>query len=218
MRVISVTVGPLAAPNAALFVASVTPTSGTLLTLAATKPDTPRRVLLTFGNEASSRTLVLTGTNVSGNTITETLAVPSGAGATVASVLDYATLTSALPLGGGWTAAATLGTNGVASSAWIRSDDWAAAPAGLQINVTGTVNYTVEQSFDDPNLVLPQIAVTPAKMQWIAHSVLNGLTTDQISSNQTVPPWTRLTINSSTAGAGNFGVLTFNQYYGAGAW
>jgi len=83
--------------------------NGSLATGGVATLDSPRRILLTFGVEGSARTLVLTGTNWSGLTITETLAVPSGAGATVASVLDYATLTSALPLGGGWTAAATLG-------------------------------------------------------------------------------------------------------------
>lgn len=104
---------------------SQTPVSGTPLTLNGAAVvggvgilDTQRRILLTFGNEASNRTLALAGTNDAGQLIGETLTVASGASGTIASLLDYKTLTFALPLGGGWTAAVTLGTNTVGSTPW----------------------------------------------------------------------------------------------------
>src|SRR5215813_8621976 len=113
----------LGAASANAIALSQTPVSGTPLTLNGASVtagvavlDTQRRVLLTYGNEASARTMVLTGTNDQGAAISETLAIPSGAGGTVASYFDYLTLTAALPLGGGWTAAVTLGTNGVGST------------------------------------------------------------------------------------------------------
>ena len=150
---ITLTVGPLAGASANFFAVSATPTSGTPLTLAHTTPATPRRVLLTYGNEGSARTLVLTGTNADGNSIQETLAVPSGAGGTVATSQDFATLVSAMPLGGGWTAAMTLGTNVVASSPWKIINPVAWGPTEVAWNgvATGTVNWSIEITLDNPN-------------------------------------------------------------------
>lgn len=142
-------VGPLAGANAALIAASQTPVSGTALTLTGTQPDLPRRILLTYGNEASNRTLLVTGTNYSDAVISETLAVTSGAGGTVYTNGDYKTVTSLMPLGGGWTAAATVGTNGVASSPWVGCDIHV-TPANFTFGcvVTGTVNYDVQFTLD----------------------------------------------------------------------
>lgn len=156
---VSLTVGPLVAASANNIVTSVTPTSGTALTLNGTLVsggvaimDKPRRVLLTFGNEASARTLVVTGTNASGNPIQETLTVASGAGGTIATTQDFATVTRLLPLGGGWTAAATVGTNSVGSSPVQIWDAYIAPGEGSwQVIVTGTVNWSIDMSASLPN-------------------------------------------------------------------
>jgi len=111
----------LAASSANNLATSQTPVSGTPLTLTAlagTGLDTQRRVLLTFGSEASNRTMVITGKNSQGTVISETLSIASGAGSTVATVQDFLTVSQALPLGGGWTAAVTLGTNTTGSTMW----------------------------------------------------------------------------------------------------
>lgn len=141
-----VTLGPIVAGNAALLVASVTPTSGTALTLLTNSLGTvPRRILATVGSEASGRTLKLTGTNYAGLAITETLTIPASTAGTVQSTQDFATITQALPLGGGWTAAMTLGTSGVASSPWQRvSEHITPVNIGVSAVVNGTANYTVE--------------------------------------------------------------------------
>ena len=125
MLPISLTVGPLAAAVSNNIALSQTPTSGTALTLngatvtgGVATLDAARRVLLSYGSEASPRTLRITGTNADGNPIRETLAVPSGASGTVYTGQDFLTVTEALPAGGGWSAAATLGTNTIASSPW----------------------------------------------------------------------------------------------------
>jgi hypothetical protein len=201
MRPIVVTVGPLASASANNIATTATPVSGTALTLNGSLVtggvailDTPRRILLTFGNEASNRTMVLTGTNWAGDTISETLTVASGAGGTVASVLDYAKLTSALPLGGGWTAAVTLGTNGVAASPWVRLNEWARPAIGLQLNATGTVNYTVQVSYDDPNSRANP--VTPSAMVW--SGTLVGGTVDALSSLTEVALFVRTLLNSGS--------------------
>lgn len=156
-----VNLGPLVAANSALLAASQTPTSGTALTQTASQPDVARRILLTYGNEGSARTLLVTGTNGSGNPITETLAVPSGAGGTVATSQDFLTVTSLLPAGGGWTAAVTVGTNGVASTIWKTLDIFQAGDTTFNAVVNGTVNYTVQYTLDDPNNILGNANVPP---------------------------------------------------------
>lgn len=198
MRPIVVTVGPLAAASANSLVTSVTPTSGTPLTLVTNTLDKPRRILLTYGNEGAARTLVITGTSVTGRVQSETLAVPSGAGGTVASVLDYATITSAVPAGSGWTAAATLGTNGVAASSWVRLDEWAMPQTALQCSVVGTVNYTVQQTLDDPNSPNNPVGITA--INWVSHpdTAFVAATTTIQSNYAYAPIWTRVLLNSGT--------------------
>lgn len=210
MREIVAQVGPYAAAAANNIALSQTPTSGTPLTLNGTLAsggvatlDSPRRVLLTVGSEAAPRTLTLSGTNWAGNPISEIIAVPATTAGGIISVLDYATVTSALPLGGGWTAAATLGTSAVTtagSSQWIRLDDYGFAPVDLLVEVSGTVNWTIEQSDDDPNLTPPQVAIAPSAMIWISPDATNlsAKTATTRASLTTVPAWLRLTLNSYT--------------------
>jgi hypothetical protein len=109
--------------------------------------------LVTFGNEASARTIVIAGTNADGNPIQETLAIPSGGGATAATVQDFATLTSILPLGGGWTAAATVGTDTVASSPWKLTNAQNQAVSEISISgvVSGTISWGIEYTYNNPN-------------------------------------------------------------------
>ena len=147
-----VTVGPLAAAVANYFVTSVTPTSGQVLTLAHTGAPSgvPQRIQAAYGNEASARTLTLTGKNYAGLTITEVLAIPSGSSGTATSLQDFATLTRAQAGGGAWTAAMTLGTCNIASSPWQKITEHV-TPVNLSINcvINGTVNYTIETTNDD---------------------------------------------------------------------
>lgn len=194
-----VTVGPLAGASANYYVTSVTPTSGTLLTLSHTQtPDKPRRLSVAYGNEGSARTLIVTGQQqVNGPLVTETINIPSGGGGSpVQSALDYYSLTSILPGGGGFTAAITVGTNGVASTAWVFLDVDSFAPTALQVVVSGTVNYTVEQTLDDPND--PVIALGPGGLTWIPHSVLVSKTANAQDNYAYAPLLTRCTLNSGT--------------------
>lgn len=154
MLPITLTVGPIASGVADYYVASVTPTSGTALTLAHTStPDQPRRVLATFGNEASNRTLRVTGTNSDNNPIRETLKIPSGGASTAETVQDFKTITEIMPLGGGWTAALTVGTDGVASSPWkmTNAEHQAVSEITWDCITSGTVNYSIEYTMIDIN-------------------------------------------------------------------
>lgn len=201
-RQVVVAAGPFAAASATRFVNAAIPVSGTTQALTTTVVDTvQRRILVTYGNEGSARTLVLTGTNASGNVITETIAIPSGGASTAISVLDYLTLTSAMPLGGGWTAALSLGTiasTTAGSSPWVRLSEYGFAQTDIIVDVSGTVNYTVEYSNDDPNLVAPQSPVAVASMVWVPDATLAAQTTSKQVALSATPLWARVTANSYT--------------------
>lgn len=215
MRPIIVSVGPLAAASANGICLSQTPTSGTALTLNGAVVsggvailDAPRRVLLTYGNEGGARTLVVTGTDVFGMTISETLSVPSGAAGTVYTVLDYKTITSLVPAGSGWTAAVTVGTNSIASSRPVFLDTMGWPNTMLQVTVSGTVSYTLQQSADDPNVV------GLASVVWQNHSdpaLVNSSTSTQ--TNYFFTPFvSRILLNSGTGSV----TYTITQAGGAG--
>lgn len=194
-----VTVGPLAGASANYYVVSATPVSGTPLTLAhTTTPDQPRRLSVAYGSEGSARTLVVIGTmQVNGPLVTETISIPSGGGGSpVQSVLDYYSILSITPAGGGFTAAITIGTNGVASSSWIRLDNFGFPQTALQVDVTGTVNYSVSQTLEDPND--PTFNLSPAQITWVDHSVLAAQTATAQNNYAYVPMYTRITLNSGT--------------------
>lgn len=205
MRPVVVTVGPLAAASANNIALSQTPVSGTALTLngalvtgGVAVLDTPRRVLLTFGVEASARTMVVTGTGRTGQVQSETLAVASGGGATIATVLDYKTVTSMVPAGAGYSAAVTVGTNGVAATEWVRLDQWPIPATSIQCTVTGTVNYTVQSTLDDPNS--PTDPVMIDAVTWVDSSDTGvvGATATKQSNFTFVPVFARVLLNSGT--------------------
>lgn len=200
----------LAAASANNIALTQTPTSGTALTLNGSTVsggvatlDSARRVLLTFGNEVSARTLVLTGTNETGITIQETLAVASGGGSTVASVQDYLTITSAVPAGGGWSAAVTLGTNTTGSTPWkIVSGNVVPVEIGLNLFLsTGSATFGIEYTYypvasgGNP----PWSYFTPPA-QVISHPTLSGLTASAEGSisGGIIPNAWRMTISSGT--------------------
>lgn len=196
------------AANAAIIAALQAVVSGTPFALVGggtVTLDTQRRVLLTFGNEASNRTVLLTGTNDSGTVITETLTVPSGAGGTVASLQDFKTITRALPGGGGWTTTASLGTNSTGSTPWFIPDTHI-TPFELFIGtelLSGAATWSIEYTPDSPWPALPpyvagfsQALPIPRARGWAG---LIGLANDADGAiDSPVAAW-RLTI---TAGAG----------------
>lgn len=201
MRPIIVTVGPLAAASANNIALSQTPTSGTALTLngalvsgGVAVLDLPRRVLLTYGSEGAARTLVVTGTDFYGMTISETLSIASGAAGTASTVLDYKTITSLVPAGGGWTAAVTVGTATIASSRPVFLDTAGWPNVMLQITVSGTVNYTIQQSADDPNVV------GLANVAWQSHPETAVVASAiSVQTNYFFPPFvTRILLNSGS--------------------
>lgn len=213
----------LAAASANNIAQSQTPVSGTALTINGSAAsggvatlDVARRILLTFGNEASQRTLLVTGTDRSGNVISETLTVPSGGSSTVYTKQDFLTVTSLLPAGGGWTAAVTVGTNAVGSTPWFIREWSQLGKMGVLISIPSSgPTVQLEVTMDDPNAgqevypygasVEPLSAVPPLAVIAPASEAIFAPTTGQALGTQT---W--LGVTSTGGGAmGAFDVPVF---------
>jgi hypothetical protein len=209
MRPIIVTVGPLAAPAIDAVCLSQTPTLGPLtldggdVVGGVAVLDQPRRILFTFAADESANTFTLTGTDWGGNPISEVVA---GTATTAVSLLDYATVTS-ITISGNAAGAIEVGTNGVAGSRWVRLDEWALPQTAIQCNASGTVNYTVQQTLDDPNS--PFAPVAPAAVTWIDHADVNlvGASTSVQGNYAYVPAYARVLLNSGTGSV----TATFTQ-------
>lgn len=210
MRAVTTTVGPLVAASAnnialsqSVVGATAVIINGSTATGGVATLDKARRALITSAGNDSGITFTITGTNTTGNTVSEVL---TGANATTAaSVLDYLTVTS-IKTSGSTAAAITVGTNGVASSRWVRMDEYGAAQVSIQCDASGTVNYTVQSSLDDPND--PSNPTTVASMVWVSSGDTNavGATTSIQTNFGFCPRWIRVTLNSGT------GSVTFTVY------
>ena len=107
-----------------------------------------RRVVIAYTGTDTSFTIV--GTNSTGNLITD---VAVGSSGSAQSNLDFVTVSKITPVGGGLTGV-TAGTNGVGSSPWVPFNWRGYSPMNLGVQVelvTGSVNFTVQYTFDDPN-------------------------------------------------------------------
>lgn len=202
MRPITVTVGPLAAASSNNIALSQVPSSvftlnGALASNGVATTDNPRRVLFTASGNESAKTLTISGTDWSGALQTELLAGPNAS--TVYTVTDFRTVTR-ISLSAPASGTISVGTNSIASSAWIRLDEFSSFPTAMQCSVTGTVNYSVQQTLQDPNS--PYSPMAAYLVQWVATADPNvvGATTTQQSSYTYAPLYSRVLLNS---GAGS---------------
>lgn len=137
----------------------------------------------------SAKTLVLVGTDPDGKAQTETINAP-GTSATVESAGYYLTLTSVTPsatIGGdtfdiGW-------VDEVATQT-IPIDAKSTAACTIATDITGTINFTVLETFNDIQ--------AGATAQWIAISALASKTADTTASASVGARAIRLVINSYT--------------------
>jgi hypothetical protein len=207
MRPVQVTVGPLAAASAnniclsqSLGAAGNLTLNGALVSGGVATLDTPRRIQWASAGNDSGITATLYGTNFSGQTITETL---SGTNASfVYTAQDFATVTR-IRLSGATASTVTVGTNNVASSWPVFLDYHGHAETSLQVVVTGTVTFAVQQSLDNPRVV-----GGIAKMNWFNHPdpAMNGSASAQ-SNYAYLPFATKITLSAGTGSA----VLTVIQ-------
>lgn len=199
MRPVTVSVGPLAAGSANSIALSQTPGAAGALTLNGSTVsggvailDNQRRVLITTAD--TTHTFTVTGTTPTGAVISEVVGPISTSAYTAQ---DFKTVTS-VTINGAATAAVTVGTNAIASTPWVRFDDYAPGSVSIQCDVSGTVNYTIQQTLDDPNSATNP--VTPSAVTWINTSDTAGVNaTGAIQSNyQFAPVFARVLLNSGT--------------------
>jgi hypothetical protein len=196
-----VTVGPIAAADADGICASQTPSAGALTINGALASggvatlDVQRRVLITAAADESGTSFTVTGTNWQGNSISEV--VPGPNATTASTVISFKTVTS-VTIANNAAGAVTVGTNGVADSPWVRFDDWAPNYISVNCSATGTVNYSVQTSLDDPNNIANPVAA--GDMTWIdaIDANLVSESTDKSGGIQYAPTFARVVLNSGS--------------------
>lgn len=162
------------------------------------------RVTITPAGDESANNFTITGTNWNGDVVSEVLAGKNATAST--SVLDYKTIISVVTEDA-TAAAVEIGTAQSGGSRWVRLDGWANAQVGVQVNVSGTVDYSVEQTFDDPNS--PTNPVDAADVTWLAGPAdITTESTAKASGFAYAPTFLRIVSNS---GAGT-ATMTAVQY------
>jgi hypothetical protein len=203
MRPITVTAGPLASADADGIAQAQNPASaftlnGALVSGGVALLGAPRRVLITTTANETGVTFTVTGTNKAGDVLSEDVTGVNNT--TTYTALDFYSVTSvtnSAALAGN----VTIGTNGIGGSPWVMLDPWALPAVAVQINVSGTVNYTLQQSLDDPND--PTNPTTAASMTWIdsADTAVVGATTAQQTNYAFTPRYVRVLLNSGGGSA-----------------
>jgi hypothetical protein len=135
---------------------------------------------------------------------------------TAYSVLDYLTVTS-ITTTGAMGSTTQIGTNGIASTPWVRFDGLAGmAQIAIQATVSGAVNYTLQSTLDNPNRIIGtgnplSYALTPAQVTWVSTTDTNAVAaTGSVQTNYAYPPtYARVLLNS---GSGTV-TTTFQQAY-----
>jgi len=199
MRPQTVTIGSLATASAnnictaqALGAAGDLTINGSLAASGVATLDTPRRVILTAAtSDNSGVTFTVYGTNAIGAAIQASHIGPASGSANVDFGISFATVTriasSAATVGN-----VTVGTNTVAESVPIYLNHYANSQTSIQVNVSGTVNYTVMQTLENPNTLGIQ------NVTWVNHSDTNvvAATTTQQSNYNYLPLCAKIVINS----------------------
>ncbi len=149
-------------------------------------PAAARRVVITSAGNDSGITFVIVGKDRYGNGLTEVIA--GGNAAAVTTVNDFSQVSRIIP-SGNTASTLTAGTSAVGSSPWFCMD-MARQKFEVRIacNPIGTVTYTVEHTYDDPNWI-----TTP----W----------NTTVEANSDVPPtvWKHPTLQNQTVAAeGNY--------------
>lgn len=190
---VSLSQSPLAAGNLLI--------NGTLASGGIATFTTQRRVLITSGGNDTGITFTIYGTNQSGNPIQQTIA---GGNTTAVTTIDFKTVTR-VAISGAAASTVTVGTNTVGSTPWVSVTPHI-APTNLStsVQITGTVNYTVEYTYDDLNFTpnsffayqLDNVVPTP-----IAEGNANGITASKVVVSNDPITGARLTINSGTGSA-----------------
>lgn len=206
MQPITVTVGAVASSDVSMAAAQNVVAATTLtLTAGAASIAYAAQLNLVTSADYTGINFTVTGTGPSGEAQSEVLAGPNTG--TVSSVLYYKSVTSVVSDGGVGGGAVSVGTSGVTSTRWVRLDSWTTGTTAIQCNATGTVNYTVQTTLNDPND--PFTPVSAVNCVWLNSNdtaVVNAISSQQSNFSFT-PIYARVLLNSGTGTV----ATTFNQ-------
>ncbi len=162
--------------------------NGAFVTAGVAQLDVQRQVELESAANMSGITFEVVGTDEQNRPISETIVGPNAG--TSATLLDFFTVTSITPSG---TIGSDVegGTNTIGGSIPIPVDkNVTPTSIGLALIITGTVNVTVQHTFDDV------FAGANTIFNWFDHPTLNGQTADADGNLAFPPTAVRLLTNS----------------------
>lgn len=167
--------------------------NGVLVTAGVAQLDTQRRVELESAADLSAIDYTIVGTDEQNRPITEIVTGP--AATTVETLLDFFTVTSITPDGAD-AGLLEIGTNGVGGSIVIPVDkNVTPTSIGMALIITGTVNVTVQHTFDDVWGDASNI------LTWFDHPTLAGETANADGNLAFPPQGVRLLTNSGVGTA-----------------
>ncbi len=143
---------------------------GTLAVDGVAQLGSQRQVRLESSGNISATNFTITGTDESGAIISETLAGPNAT--TIATELNFSTVTQ-IAADSAFASDIEVGTNNIGASQTVPLDQYLTPfNASLSVVITGTVDVTVEFTFDDV------FGDFPGPHSWIPHPDLTNITAD----------------------------------------
>lgn len=161
-------------------------------------PGIQRTVSITCAADISAVNFTITGTDLRGAAVTETLAGPDTTPTTVETTAQFATITS-VTVDDAVGTNTTIGTGTTGETNWFTLD-YLISPfnVGLGVTVTGTIDYSLQYTFDDVQ--------TDSSPSAFAHPDFDTVTAS--ASGNIAFPCTavQMIVNSSTTGTASFTV------------
>ncbi|MDE2096321.1 MAG: hypothetical protein KGL39_03680 [Patescibacteria group bacterium] len=154
-----------------------------------------QRVAIHSAADDTGITWTVTGTDRFGNAQTDSFAGVNNGYAY--SALDFLTVTQ-IAISGAAAGAVTAGTNGKGSTQWFAPTQLITPfNASAAVVVSGTVNYTVEYTYDDPNRLIAPNSISPPTV-W-AISALSSKSANTDAAVTAPIAAIRCTVNSVTS-------------------
>lgn len=176
--------------------------NGSLVTGGVATMDVARRVLVSSTGNDSGITFTVAGGDRYGQPISEVVSGTNAASAYTRQ--DFLTVTS-VRTSGATASSVTVGTNSIGSTQWFApSREISPVNIGIGVWVSGTVNYSVEHTYDDPNAGDGTFSVEPTSSQppVVWPDAILASKTAQAEGGFTMPIFAyRLTVNSGTGAA-----------------
>ncbi len=156
--------------------------------------DHPRQIIQeTTGNEAA-RTFTITGTDRDG--LAQTLAMP-GENAGTAETAEYWSTVTQIASDDATANNVKFGTVDEISSKTIPINNYASDPATISVDVTGTINYTVQEAFQD----VEAVRSAGNDLTWYDVSALTAKAADLVSLITHRATAVRIIVNSHSSAA-----------------